>query len=235
MQEQGDNGVALSSRSLLVAGGLAAGMGGNQLYVYGVVECEDVEFETDGVEGASVAYSVEQPPLAAVVGDVDTMEPDRSDANIRAHEAVLQDLLAYDGGRTVVPMSFGMTFRDAETLRNLLEGAAPAFTKALEEIEGKIELGVKVVAPPEGTVDGTAIRQAAADRFDDIAAATTRGDQFSDRLVLNRSFLVDRDDQEAFNEAVGEFQEEYDDLMVQYTGPWPAYNFADIQIGAKQP
>lgn len=213
---------------------LLKGMEGSPIYVYGVIEQEDIEFETDGVNGADTAYTVSHPPVSAVVSDIDTVEPAQSEENVRAHNEVLQDVLHYDGGRTIVPMQFGMAFKDTAMLSNLLEEAGPEFARTLREVDGKVELGLKVITPADVNVDESAIRAEVADRFDDLAVATERGDQFSDRLVVNRSFLVDRDDQEAFNQAVGGFEEANEDLLVQYTGPWPPYNFVDIQIGAKQ-
>lgn len=209
-------------------------MEGSPLYVYGVIEREDLAFETTGVAGADRVYTVDQSDVSAVVSDIDTVEPDQSDENVRAHNDVLQETLEHGGGRTVVPMQFGMAFKDEATLTNLLKGAKATFTRALDEVEGKVELGLKVITGDGADVDAMEIQQEAAERFDPIAAATERGGQFSDRLVLNRSYLIERADQEAFNEAVGQFEEDYPDLLVQYTGPWPPYNFVDIQIGAKQ-
>lgn len=206
------------------------------LYAYGVIEREDVELTVDGVDGAEVAYTVDHPPLSAVVTDVDTVEPDRTEENTRAHNEVLQEVLEYDGGRAVVPMQFGMAFRNRDVLENLLERAEPAFTTALEEVDGRVELGLKVLTPPDATgdVDEAAVRAAVAERFDDLAVATSRGDRFSDLLVVNRSFLVERDDREAFDRGVGAFQEAHGELLVQYTGPWPPYSFVEIEIGAQQ-
>lgn len=209
-------------------------MDGSPLYVYGVVDQAEFELEIDGVQEADMVYTVDHPPVSAVVSEVDTVEPDESEENIRAHNEVLQTVLTHGGGRTIVPMQFGMAFKDRDTLESLLAEATTAFTRALDEVEGKVELGLKVLKPADDTVDSTAIRQDVAERFDDIATATERGNQFSDRLVVNRSFLVDREDQGQFSEAVGEFEAEYEDLLVQYTGPWPPYNFVDIHIGAKQ-
>lgn len=207
----------------------------NPLYVYGVIEEEvDFELEVDGVDGSNRVYTVDQPPVSAVVSDIDTIEPEQSEENMRAHNEVLQDVLLSDQGRSIVPMQFGMSFKDRETLESLLKDASTTFTQALREVDGKVELGLKIVSPDGGNSDEAAIRRDAANRFDDLAAATEQGDQFSDRLVLNRSYLIDRENQVAFNEAVGEFEEAHGDLLVQYTGPWPPYNFVDIHIGAKQ-
>ena len=262
-------------------------MGGSALYAYGVVEQEDIEFETSGVDGAERAYTVDYRTLSALVTDLDTLEPEQTDENARAHDEVLQQLLEYDGGRTVVPMRFGMAFKDEGTLKNVLRETRPAFRRALRDLDGTIELGLKVLtaedadaemaADPlddatqvgseresstgtEATTDGggdpdaagregegpdaagregggpdaEAIREEVAERFDSLAKSTTDGELFSDRLLVNRSFLVDRADREAFDEAVGEFQDEHDDLLVQYTGPWAPYNFVDIEVGAQR-
>jgi len=210
------------------------GMEGSPSYVYGVIEQEDLEFETTGVDGAERVYTVDQSSLSAVASDVESVEPERTDENVRAHNDVLQETLEHGDGRSVVPMQFGMAFKDEATLKNLLKGAQATFRHTLDEVEGKVELGLKVVAGADADVDPMRIQQEAAERFDELAVATERGSQFSDRLVLNRSYLIDREDQEAFNEAVGTFEADYPDLLVQYTGPWPPYNFVDIEIGAKQ-
>jgi hypothetical protein len=127
-----------------------------------------------------------------------------------------------------------MAFKNERTLRNLLRETRPAFTRALRQVEGTVELGLKVLAEEGVEVDEAAVREAVAERFGSLADSSTDDDLFSDRLLVNRSFLVDREDRDAFDQAVGEFEAEHDDLLVQYTGPWPPYNFVDIEIGAKQ-
>jgi hypothetical protein len=209
-------------------------MGETALYAYGVIEREDVEFETDGVNGAERAYTVGYQTLSALVTEIDTVEPEQSDENTRAHDEVLQQLLQYDGGRTVVPMRYGMAFKNARTLKSVLREARPAFTRALREVEDDVELGLKVLTQEDADVDEEAIREEVTERFDERAISVTSDDLFSDRLIVNRSFLIDRDDREEFDRAIGEFEDEHDDLLVQYTGPWAPYNFVDIEIGAQR-
>lgn len=209
-------------------------MADTALYAYGVIEREDVEFDTEGVNGADHAYTVGYQTLSALVTEIDTVEPEQSDENTRAHDEVLQELLEYDGGRTVVPMQYGMAFKNARTLKSVLREARPAFTRALREVEGNVELGLKVLTEEDADVDEEAIREEVTDRFDERATSVTSDDLFSDRLIVNRSFLVEREDREAFDRAVGEFEDDHDELLVQYTGPWAPYNFVDIEIGAKQ-
>lgn len=203
------------------------------LYAYGVVEDADFELDVEGVEGASRTYTVSHGPLAAVVTDIDTLEPDLSDENARAHDDVLQAVLL-DADRTVIPMQFGSVFKNARTLKNVLRGGRRAFMKALNETDGLAEFGVKLVTEEDADLDAETIREDAGERLASASVEDTENDRFSDRLVMNRSYLVERDERMAFDEAVDAITDEYGDtLTVQYTGPWPPYNFVDIEIGAQ--
>lgn len=204
------------------------------LYVYGVIENEDLDIGIDGVNGAERAYTVGYQSLSAVVSDIDTVEPERSDENVKRHDEVLQTILEYDGGRTIVPMSFGMGFKNERTLKNVLRNARPVFSRTLREIDGMVELGLKALTEEDADVDPEEIAAEADERFDRISVNVVENELFSDRLVINRSYLVERDDREAFNEAVGEFEDDHEELLVQYTGPWAPYNFVDIEITAQR-
>ncbi|WP_226479409.1 GvpL/GvpF family gas vesicle protein [Natrinema amylolyticum] len=203
-------------------------------YVYGVVESDTVEFETEAVAGAERVYTISHRRLGAVVSDIDTTDPEETDEDAQIHDEVLREIMEYDGGTTIVPMQFGMAFEGDRELKNVLRGARPAFRRAMNDIEGKIELGLKLVREEDAEIDREALEAEVADRFDPIAAQSVENDLFSDRLVLNRSYLVDEDEREAFDEAVADFEDEHDDLMVQYTGPFAPYSFVDVKIGAQQ-
>jgi hypothetical protein len=205
----------------------------DHVYAYGIVEQEDIELSVEGVEGADRVYTVDYRSLSAVVSDVDTTDPERTDENVEAHNEVLREVLEYDGGRTVVPMGFGMAFNDARTLKGVVRGARRAFRKALNDIDGTVELGVKVIAGDDTGRSHESVREAVGERLSAVAVNDTEDDLFSDRLVLNRSFLVERDRREAFDDAVDEIETDYgEEYTVQYTGPWAPYNFVDIHVGA---
>lgn len=206
----------------------------DNLYAYGVVEDADFDLAVDGVAGANQAYTVGHGPLAAVVTDIDTMDPEISDENARAHDDVLQTVLLADGGRTVIPMQFGSVFKNARALKNVLRGGRRAFMKSLKETEGLAEFGIKLIVEEDATVDAEEIRKDVEERLDAVSVEEAENDLFSDRLIMNRSYLVDREERMAFDEAVDAITDEYGDVLtVQYTGPWPPYNFVDIEIGAQ--
>ncbi|HET7324930.1 MAG TPA: GvpL/GvpF family gas vesicle protein [Halococcus sp.] len=205
------------------------------LYAYGVVEDGDFELDVEGVAGARRAYTVSQGPLSAIVTDIDTMDPELTDENARAHDDVLQTALVADGGRTVVPMQFGSVFKNARTLKNVLRGGRLALTRSLRDIEGLVEFGVKLIAEEDTAVDADEIRTDAGAKLEEASIRTAENDLFSERLIMNRSYLIDRDERMKFDEAVDAITDEYGDVLtVQYTGPWPPYNFVDIEIGTQQ-
>lgn len=51
------------------------------------------------------------------------------------------------------------------------------------------------------------------------------------KTVLNAAFLVDRDNELAFDERVNQLYEQWKDKAeFKYSGPWPAYNFVNIRL-----
>lgn len=209
-------------------------MSDEYLYAYGVIENEDVTADIEGVEGATHAYTIDHRTLSAVVSDIDTMDPEETDENVRAHDDVLQTIMVLDGGRTVVPMRFGMTFKNARPLKNVLRGGRRAFTRTLNEMDGMVELGVKLLVDEDATIDRDAVRESVTDQLAAASEQEAQNDLFSDRLLLNRAYLINRDEQAAFDTAIDEITDEYDDrLTVQYTGPWAPYNFIDIEISSQ--
>lgn len=205
-------------------------MSEENLYVYGAIDAEDLDLETSGVGGAERVYTVTHKTVSAIVSDIDTTDPERTDENVQAHDEVLRTVLEHGDGRTVVPMQFGMAFKDARALKNVLRGARPAFKRALNDVEGMVELGVKVVSEEDTDIDESTVEEAA-ERLTEVSVNEVENGQFSDRLLLNRSYLVEREKQDAFGEAVDELEAELGDVLVQYTGPWAPYNFVDIHVG----
>lgn len=205
------------------------------LYTYGIIEQEQLELDVEGVAGAERIYTVDYKNFSAVVSDIDTTEPDRTDEDVEAHNSVLQHVLEHDGGRTVVPMSFGMAFKNDRTLKGVLRSARRALRSTFNDIEGTFELGVKILGPADDTVPQEDIQATVTDQLTELSINETENDLFTDRLIVNKSYLLDRDQRDNFDAAIDEIEAEYDDeLNIKYTGPWPPYNFVDIHIGAEQ-
>jgi hypothetical protein len=203
-------------------------------YTYGVIEQGSLDVDVTGVNGSEPIRTVDYRSLSAVVSDIEEMDPERTDENATAHDEVLRAVLKSDGGRTVVPMRFGMVFKTENALKNILRNGRVAFRRSLNDLDGMVELGVKLVTKEGSTVDRPAVVEDVATRLRAAADTEAGNDLYSDRLVFNRSYLVERDDQTAFDDIVSEIETEYgDDLHVQYNGPLAPYNFVDIEIGTE--
>jgi hypothetical protein len=117
------------------------GVGAAQpIYVYGVTRAGMTAPQVSGVAGAEV-QPIEFEGLAALTSPV-------ADANVRARR---RDLLAHSDvltsaveQGTVIPLQFGIVFRDADAVvSEFLRPRKAELEKLLGELDGKVELSVK--------------------------------------------------------------------------------------------
>src|SRR5688500_15436824 len=63
------------------------------------------------------------------------------------------------------------------------------------------------------------------------AVASRSNKPIGDRMILNAAFLVERERERNFDEAVKDISRKYEALLTfKYTGPWPPYNFVNIKL-----
>jgi hypothetical protein len=117
-------------------------------YVYCVVQsAEPLRFGRIGI-GAEPAdvHTVNYKDIAAVVSDTPLEVYDPTRENVLAHERVNEAVVR---GFTVLPMSFNTVFKTRGDVIELLRTAYGAFHGVLTEMQGKLELGLKVLWEPE--------------------------------------------------------------------------------------
>jgi hypothetical protein len=69
------------------------------------------------------------------------------------------------------------------------------------------------------------------DHLRDCAVASRHNKPIGDKMILNAAFLVERDKQAEFDQAVQDIAHRYEGkLRFNYTGPWPPYNFVNIRL-----
>jgi Gas vesicle synthesis protein GvpL/GvpF len=138
---------------------------GHAWWVYGVIAADAVGALPAGLEGIAPGTTVEaivEGELAAIVSPVPLAEfgDDQLRAHLedlawvervaRAHAGVLQALL---DGRSVVPLRLCTISMTRERVAALVDEQSDSFTRALTELRGRSEWGVKVFAPtPEASV-----------------------------------------------------------------------------------
>lgn len=64
-----------------------------------------------------------------------------------------------------------------------------------------------------------------------VAVASRSNKPIGDQMIMNAAFLVERDEEEEFDDAVRALAEKYREMVsFTYTGPWPPYNFVNVKL-----
>jgi len=203
------------------------------LYVYGIVPLKNnaktVKFGFAGLGGEPVTI-VPYRDVAAVVSSYPVLKPLVNETEAMQHAEILKKMAEKT---TVVPMSFGNVFKDETTLKTVLVKTYNHVNVCLGLIKGKIELGVKVVKPASNASIGTDYRGLSTEilnYLNGFCVKASKGDNFSDRLLLNYSFLVEKARFSKFSNAIARLEKQHKSLKFIYTGPWPPYSFINIRI-----
>ena len=117
---------------------------GEGQYLYAIIACsEPREFTARGIgERGDVVHTVNYRRLAAVVSNSPNVEYESSRRNMMAHTLVLEEVM---GQFDLLPVRFGTLAPDADSITTrLLAPRYGEFTELLEQMRGRIELGLKV-------------------------------------------------------------------------------------------
>ncbi len=123
-------------------------------YFYCVIPCKESRtFNVNAIgNGGGVVHTVCHQGLAAVVSDSPMKQYESTRQNMVAHERVLETVMRE---ATLLPVRFGTVTDSASPVRNikkLLESRFEEFEKLLEDIEDKIELGLKAFWRDENAI-----------------------------------------------------------------------------------
>ena len=67
-------------------------------------------------------------------------------------------------------------------------------------------------------------------RLRDVSVASRVNRAIGDKMIMNAAFLVQRSQEQAFDQRIKEIASRFDKLTFKYTGPWPPYNFVNIRL-----
>jgi hypothetical protein len=199
-------------------------------YVYCIIKSqgEKKSFGNIGFGGEEV-YTLEYRDFAPVVSNAAVKKYEVSDEDVELHRKVEEQVMKE---HSVLPVAYGMVFKNKKLLLFAMSAGYKAMKKAMNEVDNRVELGVKVFLPKENaTWDGK--EKCRSDFLEALKKKAVQSKElklFSERLVLNASFLVDRDKIDDFSGEVEPLGNKYPNFKIQYSGPWPPYNFVDIQI-----
>ena len=211
------------------------------VYLYAIAELPPAAPGVDGLDGAALRL-VTADGLGAVVSDRDGSGAEASAAQLWAHEAVVEEVMAH---RPVLPMRFGSTLADDAAVRELLAERHTALVDALDRVRGAVEVGLRAGWEPEAVDDdgsGTAYlmgrldrdrrAKALADRIEGplvgLARASRRRLLPGPGALLRSAYLVDRERLDAFRARVEVLDDAIGEAEIICTGPWPPYSFASL-------
>jgi hypothetical protein len=173
--------------------------------------------------------------LAAIVGEseYDSLEP--TPERVQHYTEVVS---AFAAEGPVLPAPVGVVFRARDSVIRWLELHYMALSGALSFVENKVEARVHVwrPGPPEEREAGSDLAAVAAESLRVLRRASTatvplRLEKVTG-IVLSAAFLVDQELWQEFERAVEEQGESAPNLRFELTGPWPPYDFVQMQLGA---
>jgi hypothetical protein len=207
------------------------------IHVYGIVDeleslppvggVDDAPLERRRIGGLELVVS-------EVPGEEVTQEA------VLQHAEVVDELMSRS--RAVLPAQFSRPFRGDEELASAVGAKAPDLERRLSEVRGCVELGLRVIAParesaPATAESGVEYLRARLDEERERARFITELDEPLARLsqatagasasdtVLERAYLVRKEDVSEFLETVQELEAAHPELTLACTGPWPPYSF----------
>ena len=174
----------------------------------------------------------------------------------RAHDQVLKAAMS---GGPVVPLRFCTILRNEEDLRRVLETHYERIRESLAALAGRKEWGVKVLAREPATADLSSgrtylekkqqavrsrpeVRQASHQRarecHDQLAAVAEKStllplsNRAEDPVVLNGAYLIPDANERKFHALIATMDERLEPhgLALEVTGPWPPYNFVNLDL-----
>ncbi len=199
---------------------------GGYIYVYGIINnIKDIKLDMKGLKNKPIE-EIKFKDISALTSLYPTLNAVLKGDEAMQHADILKKIAEKT---TLIPTSFGTVFKDEEILEIILSKSYQAIKTTLALIDNKIELGVKVVKNEFDDVNNgisTEILQS----LDKLSVKSVKGDNFSNRLLLNYSFLVEKNKFYRFSEKIAELETRCKNLKFLYTGPWPPYSFVNIKI-----
>ena len=189
--------------------------------------------------------------LAAICGRTEYRGTEPDDSTARR---LVEVVAAFVQRGPVLPAPVGVVFRSAESVERWLELHYGALTEALTFVENRVAARVHIsrvdasevpAAPADddrrgrrGSVAGPPVDTAAvaaeclrALRGAAVATLPLRADK-STGTVLSAAFLVEQDMWKQFVAEVDAQSKVALGVRFEMTGPWPAYDFVQMQLGA---
>jgi len=152
-------------------------------YLYCLIRSQEPrQFTKLGIgERGDVVHTIHFEDLAAVVSNSPLKEYERTRRNMMAHTVVLEEVMKQFA---ILPVRFGTVAPGGEDVRKLLKRRFGEFHGLLNEMEGKVELGLKALWYEGAIFDEIAKENAAIQRLRDALVGRSPEETYYDRMRL---------------------------------------------------
>ena len=198
------------------------------LLLYGVVGLEASDVDTLGPGTNLVSFR----DLGALVADAQYASHIPMAADVEAHRAVIEPIFTR---RPFLPAPVGVVFRSREALIRWLELHYVTLTDGLTFVEGRVGARLHVTRRPPDTGEKVDVPGTAAEIFRALrshaAASVTLKPRDGGARSASAAFLIEREQWDGFLDVINQEARQHPELLVSRTGPWPPYDFVNMQFG----
>ena len=160
-------------------------MTGNGKYIYGFTRSDATpRFVINGIDGKPV-FVISDNGVAAVVSDEPSgkLRPERK--NLSAHNNVIKEVMKTSA---MLPVSFGVVADNETSLKKILKLNHDSFVSQLKKLEGKVEMGLKIVWDVENIFEFMVRKHRTLELFRDNIFLKPTGATQEEKLELGRMF-----------------------------------------------
>ena len=197
------------------------------LLLYGVVELEGSDGDSLAPNTGIVAFR----DLGAVVRPSPYVARSADAAEVESHREIVESIFLK---RPFLPAPIGVVFRSREVLVHWLELHSVTLTDGLGFVEGRVGARLHLAPRPATDVEPVDIGSKSPEIFRELrqhAAASITLKPREPGRSASAAFLVERDRWQGFVNLVDQEARQHRELIFEQTGPWPPYDFVNMQFG----
>ena len=198
------------------------------LLLYGVVGLEAADSDSL-VPGTTIVGFRD---LGAVVAPTQYAARLPDAVEVEQHRQVVDPIFTL---RPFLPAPVGLVFRSREALIRWLELHYVTLTDGLSFVDGRVGARLHLSRGMHGAADDVDVTAAAADVFRALrhhaAASVSLKPRDNGVRQASAAFLVERDRWDGFIDVIAEEARQRPELSFTHTGPWPPYDFVNMQFG----
>ena len=156
-------------------------------YLYGIIgSVKENDFGKIGIgDRANTVYTIPFKDIAAVVSNISSKKIRHERKNLASHNNVIRDIMKK---RTLLPMAFGHISPNGTHIKKLLAENYESFSQQLNRLDGKVEMGLKVLWDVENIFEFFVRNHRELEAFRDEIFAKPYGPTYEEKIEVGKKF-----------------------------------------------